>query len=524
MIKYNSETNLDSDIDSDIDKYAIYLRKSRADLEAEKIGEGETLARHKKILTDFAARKGLYIAKIFEEIVSGETIEARPEIQKLIQECYDGKYRGILVVEITRLSRGSQGDAQAIMDCLRYSNYGNGILVITPSKIYDIVHSQEDEEYMEFELFMSRREYKMIRKRMERGRIQCIIDGNYMGASRPYGYDIVSSKNIRTLVPNKDEAPIVKMIFNWAANDNRSAYWIAKQLSLMDVPTYNGCSEWGQYTIRTILNNPVYIGKIRWNCRPRMKMMVDGKLTSVRKRISENSNYMEYDGKHKKYSLVDEDTFLKVKERYQIDRTKTDYTLKNPLAGLLRCKKCGKVMRYKTYNGHESYTRYTHPNSTKCNVKPVSAKDIMNAVIYAIGKYIEDFKVKINNYEESNNSEIAEQLNILETDLKKTEKKISKLFDSLENEIITDEEFLERKNIHLKHISNVKDQINALNNSISQKEDYSEKIVQFSECITILQDNDIDAKTKNEYLKSIISRIDFSRENQGEFILDIDLL
>ena len=28
-----------------MDKYAIYLRKSRADLEAEKLGEGETLTR-----------------------------------------------------------------------------------------------------------------------------------------------------------------------------------------------------------------------------------------------------------------------------------------------------------------------------------------------------------------------------------------------------------------------------------------------------------------------------------------------
>ena len=40
-----------------MDKYAIYLRKSRADLEAEKLGEGETLARHKKILTELASRK-----------------------------------------------------------------------------------------------------------------------------------------------------------------------------------------------------------------------------------------------------------------------------------------------------------------------------------------------------------------------------------------------------------------------------------------------------------------------------------
>ena len=39
------------------DVYAIYLRKSRADVEAEKLGEGETLARHEKILTELAARK-----------------------------------------------------------------------------------------------------------------------------------------------------------------------------------------------------------------------------------------------------------------------------------------------------------------------------------------------------------------------------------------------------------------------------------------------------------------------------------
>ena len=34
--------------------YCIYLRKSRADAEAELRGEGETLARHEKALTDFA--------------------------------------------------------------------------------------------------------------------------------------------------------------------------------------------------------------------------------------------------------------------------------------------------------------------------------------------------------------------------------------------------------------------------------------------------------------------------------------
>jgi len=61
-------------------EYAIYLRKSRADAEAEARGEGETLARHEKILLDLAEKMGIKIGKIYREIVSGETIEARQEI------------------------------------------------------------------------------------------------------------------------------------------------------------------------------------------------------------------------------------------------------------------------------------------------------------------------------------------------------------------------------------------------------------------------------------------------------------
>ena len=135
-----------------MDAYAIYLRKSRVDLEAEKLGEAETLARHKKILTELAARKGLYVGEIYQEIVSGETIAARPEIQRLINDCYAGKYRGIIIIEVTRLSRGSQGDAQIIMDCLKFANKNSGILVVTPSKVYDVANSHDDENFMEFEL------------------------------------------------------------------------------------------------------------------------------------------------------------------------------------------------------------------------------------------------------------------------------------------------------------------------------------------------------------------------------------
>ncbi|MBH9894055.1 recombinase family protein, partial [Clostridioides difficile] len=52
---------------------AIYLRKSRADEEAEKQGEFETLSRHKSTLLKLAKEQNLDVIEIKEELVSGES-------------------------------------------------------------------------------------------------------------------------------------------------------------------------------------------------------------------------------------------------------------------------------------------------------------------------------------------------------------------------------------------------------------------------------------------------------------------
>lgn len=509
-----------------MDVYAIYLRKSRADVEAEKLGEGETLARHRKILTELAARKGLYIGKIYEEIVSGETIEARPEIQKLIEDCYKGKYRGILIVEVTRLSRGNQGDAQKILDCLKYSNRNNGVLVITPTKTYDVAHSQEDEEYMEFELFMSRREYKMIQKRMDRGRKQAVVEGNFMGSYRPYGYDILKTKTGRTLIPNEDEAPIVKMIYEWTVNDNLSPFKIAERLTNMGVPTYYGEKDWSKETVKTILTNPTYMGKVRWNDRMTVKTMVDGELKASRPRSNHSDHFMLYDGKHLKHALVDEETYKAASSRFHSDRTRSNLKLVNPLAGLLFCKKCGKSIGYQSYKHKRNgpMDRYNHRQSANgCKVKSAVADDVIKAVTHALKLYIEDFEVKIDNMPDVDENSINTQLEALQKEIRKSERKLAKLFDSWEDEKITDNEFVQRKAVHNQKIENIKKQMEEIEYSIPEREEYEDKIILLSEALVAITDESLDADIKNEYLKRIIDRIEFSRENYTEFILDIDL-
>ena len=91
-------------------QYLIYLRKSRADQEAELRGEGETLARHEKALLELARRQHLPIADIYREVVSGETIASRPMMQQLLSEVEQGVWDGVLVMEVERLARGDTID------------------------------------------------------------------------------------------------------------------------------------------------------------------------------------------------------------------------------------------------------------------------------------------------------------------------------------------------------------------------------------------------------------------------------
>lgn len=507
-----------------MDQYAMYLRKSREDRDKERHGGEDTLKRHREILTDHAARAGLYIAATYEEVVSGETIKDRPKMQQLIKDCYAGKYRGILVVEVSRLSRGNQGDAQVILDCLKFSNNNNGLLVVTPTKVYDVAHNSDDEEYMEFELFMSRREFKMINKRLVRGKQQCIVEGDYMGSYRPYGYDILKTRTGRTLIPNPQEAPIVKNIFEWTVKERLTPGKIAKRLDTMGVPTYSGNPEWSIATIKTILTNPTYIGKVRWNDRMQVKTMVDGKLVASRPRSNHTEKYMLYDGKHKAHALVDEETFNAASSKFYSDKTKSNLKLRNPLAGLLVCQKCGKAMGFQSYNDRQNTApRYSHPPSQICKVKSAFQSDVMNALVYSLEQYIDDFECRIDNLPDVDENTILEQVEAMQKELRKVEKKLAKAFDDYEDGIYTANEFVERKAVHNARIDAIKAQIDALEDSIPEKEEYQEIIMGLTDALAALQDTGLDADIKNAYLKGVIEKIEFSRENTEEFILDVHL-
>ena len=262
--------------------YAIHLRKSRADLEAEARGEGESLARHRARLLAFAERAGLPIVAEYSEIISGDRLSDRPEMQRLLADVAAGMYDGVLTVEVSRLTRGDLMDQGRIMNTFKYS----GTKIITPEHTYDLSEDW-DEDVLQSDLMMARREYKYIKKRMQRGRQASASEGLWQGRV-PYGYRKIKVRPGKgyTLEPDPEQAPIVQMIFDMYAREKNGCATIAQRLNALGLRT-NTDHLWTNSSVMCISKNPVYAGYVTWGKRTSVtRMNADGTLSTSRGRIT----------------------------------------------------------------------------------------------------------------------------------------------------------------------------------------------------------------------------------------------
>ena len=495
-----------------MDYYAIYLRKSRKDIEMEKYGEGETLAKHERILTEFAKQNKLRVKKIYREIVSGDSIADRPAMQEMLQDIYKGLYKGVLVVELERLARGDVKDQGTVSEAFKYSN----TLIVTPNKTYN-PHDELDEEFFEFGLFMSRREYKTIKRRLMSARQKVVEDGNWIGTIAPYGYDQkrIDRRN-KTLIPN-EQAEIVKLIFKWFTEERIGQGEIARRLTTMGVPTRTGKNrEWNRCTIGEILKNDAYRGKIRWKHRQVVKEFEDGEIVKKTKRFNRDESIL-VDGKHE--PIISDEVFFKAQEIFgQNPRTPMKKETTNILAGLIRCSACGRMMQRQGKKGYGE-PRLIHAFGTQCKMGSTFFDKVVDAIINQLKTELEDYEDILQS------DSIEHELKDYEKMKEEYESEISRLkknrlnaFDKLDRKIFTEEEFLEYKEMINSQIAEIEEALRNLRKP--EKSDMEERAFTLHKVIDSTKDERISAKDRNLLLKSIIRNINYTKLDE-EIILEI---
>lgn len=266
---------------------AIYIRVST---EEQALNGFSIRAQEEKLIYYATKIKDWNVYKIYsDEGISGKDIKNRPCLQAMLTDIKGGKVNNVLVFKIDRLTRSTKDLIELVelfnqYDC-DFNSLNESIDTSTATgrmfiKIIGIFAEFERENIVE---------------RVKLGFERKVKEGNSICSSTPpFGYDRPKGSN--KLVVNEKEAKIVIKIFDEFLN-NKSISYIVKLLNDKKVKTKKN-KNWTYKTIKLILTNTTYIGKVRYGINKKYYFEQEGnhspiidlyKFDSVQKKISKKS-------------------------------------------------------------------------------------------------------------------------------------------------------------------------------------------------------------------------------------------
>ena len=492
----------------------LYLRKSRGDANLESMGV-DVLERHEHILLNLAKQMDLTITAIYKEVVSGDSISSRPQMQRLLQEVESGLWKGVLVMEVERLARGDTIDQGVVQRAFQYSD----TLIITPAKVYDPAN-EFDQEYFEFGLFMSRREYKTIKRRMQTGRYAAAREGKWPFNTAPYGFNRVKLPKEKgwTLEYNESEAPAVRMVFSLFTGPKRIGVTnIKKYLNEHGIQTRTG-KPWTDGVVRSMLCNPVYDKRVAIGRRKCITKLDNGLPVKVRPR---SEDYEIYDGRHPR--MIDHDVYEEAQSYLGLGKPKLpeSYGVKNPLAGIIVCGECGKRMQRRpatnpnTPGGAKYDTLICKTDG--CPTVGCSMDTIEHALIHSLEKWVSGYELDAV-VPESKIPKLEQLLTTTENERTALLSQKENLFDLLERGVYSTETFLERSHVLQNRISDVESKIVSLQNEIAYERQNDANIHNFiPSCKGLLQTYwNLSIPERNKALKYLLDSVEYKKYNRNQ--------
>lgn len=483
------------------DEYIMYLRKSRADNPHESVEE--VLEKHETILQEMAERDfGGRIPEhcIYREVVSGETIDERPEMLAVLAQIENPRLKGVLVVEPQRLSRGDLEDCGKIVNAFRYSKTE----VITPTMPYDLTNKMQ-RKFFEQELMRGNDYLEYTKEILLRGRIAAVKRGCYIGNIPPFGFNkIIDADGDSTLEAN-EYADAVLMAYEMYVNEGKTYLQIARHFDTLGIKPYRS-KVWEKCSIRAMLKNKHYIGMVVFGSYRTEKSVVNGEIVAKSVRQSEEEMIVAK-GKHN--GIVPLELFDAAQNKMNRNpRRKLDQPLVNPLAGLCYCGKCGKTMMQHPYK--HAKTRIECRNRGGCNANSTYLDDVVNAVAFALEhEQLPEMETMLHNDAGKAATIQKKQLEKMHKELEELYAKEERQHDFLESGTYTEEVFLKRNKAVQAQIEEVKSKIFEAKQNIPKEVNYEDKIIKLKKAVEGLRDDSLTPEAKNVLLKAIVDRIDY---------------
>ena len=244
---------------------AVYLRVSTED----QAKEGFSINAQKEKLTKYAEINDWDIYDFYiDDGISGKNIKDRSEVNRLLEDVKQGKVKNILVYKLDRLTR-SVADLISLINLFESNNcaFNSHTEKIDTTNAVGRMFVKMLGIFAEFER-------ENLAERVAFGYEQKTREGNYTNTNGVYGYDYIIGEGLEVNIAEKG---VVNNIYNWYLNGD-SMISICRKLNSTHTPTKRG-GKWAGSTIRSILTNPLYIGKVRYGVANNNKFkqfVVDG--------------------------------------------------------------------------------------------------------------------------------------------------------------------------------------------------------------------------------------------------------
>lgn len=516
---YNTLTQMPNNIY----RAAIYIRLSEADEGKSYESESESIINQRNLLMNYVKDKEfIFAGEYVDDGYSGTNFE-RPGFSKMIEDIKNNLINLVIVKDLSRLGRDH------VMTGYYIEKYfpENNIRFISLQEGYDSALNQASNDSSTFIIacndYYSKQNSVKIRNVLNNKRKQ----GKFIGSAPSYGY-MKDPNEKGHLIPDPEYAPVVKKIFEMAANgvglsditsylndNNIKTPSSLKRKNPNSKMKYN--ENWTISSVKKILKNRMYTGDMVQSTQIKVSYK------SKKKKTLPKSNWDIVPDMHE--ALVDKLTFERIQGNVKRTNKSISKRDKRLFENLLFCKECGNALTITYRKNHNYWTincnKYARdPRRRLCEPHFMPYDKLEEALLETVRTTCKDYIDKIdskalsknvidkNNKKENN----TEKIKYLENKIKEYISKIDMLYEDKFRGNISDvtykrlseetERLLNKAQLDLEKYRNVKKE----NIKTKELEEYENKIRELI---------DINKPTR-ELLQTLIEKIEIDKDKNIE--------
>lgn len=500
---------------------ALYIRLSVEDGH----GRSNSIENQKLILNDFVCDKpefnvcGIYI----DNGLTGTNFN-RPNFQRMLADIESGKVSCVIVKDLSRLGRNAIDTGYYIEQYF----VQHKIRFIAVNDSYDTADENSTRSAIILPLKnMVNEAYALdIGKKIKSAAHQAMLDGDFIGARAPFGYK-KSPDNCHKLIVDEETAPIVRRIFEWAANGT-GINTIAVRLNETGTVTssvyksqtsevekrYRQNRNWTTFTVAHILDNPVYMGD-----------MVQGKSKTIehKQQDAPPEDYIIVRNTHE--AIVSREMFEAVRQirsavREEYKQKPIEPYTENIFKGKVFCPHCGKPLhrqRAKRKTKPDVYRLHclspSRISKSACIGVNIDEQVVIDFVSGALKTELLALKKSIPQADKSDS--LKQRKSDKQRELNRVQSLIRGLYENLVSGIISSEDYAELKNGYAAKVSELKSEINAINSEIEQLEKQQKQLAVTRDFAKQFRES---KAFSAELLNNFVERIEISHDHEINII------